>query len=163
MANLISLSSQCQGSSDAVRTINCQLEVDSAALDANVLAFSHYNEDIVPYVFTGVQPTPADAGANIPTLGNGLNSTIGIVAYCQDAAQLLKVELYPLTIVNTGLGGTLTSGVVVSADLGGAASTGVSISKNICFRLGLNGLTLNAGAGTHIFNLAITYKVNLNV
>lgn len=163
MSNLISLSSQCQGSSDIVRTINCQLEVDSAALDANVLALSHWNEDIVPYVFTGVQPTPADAGANIPALGNGLNSTIGIVAYVQDAAQLMNVELYPLTIFNSGLGGTLSAGAVILADLGGAASSGVSSSKNICFRLALSGLTLNGGAGVHIFDLAITYKININV
>jgi hypothetical protein len=49
------------------------------------------------------------------------------------------------------------------ADLGGAGATGVSASKNLCFRVTLTGLTLDGGVGVHDFNLAITYKLNLQV
>ena len=125
---------------------------------ANIKAYSD-SPELVPYVESSVQPTPADTGANFPTLdSNAAPSTFGVVVYVQDAARILRVETLPLTISSA----QMTAGVTALANLYGASNTGVTASKNLAFVVSCTGLDLDSAIQNHVFDLMIHYESDLS-
>lgn len=130
-------------------------------LGSNVLtAINAYADidDVIPYVvINGVQPVPADTGANFPALTSGANSSCGIVVYNQDgfANGLVDVQVPALSIQSL----TMTAGIVDAyGAVSGLYNTGVTASNNLAFRVVCTGLNLGAAVSTSNFWIDLVYK-----
>lgn len=156
--------------SSSIETQNVFVKKDTAKIVlvgstvlTNLNAYSDVT-DIIPYVeINGVQPTPADTGAALPTLDSNASPTIfGVVDYCQDAQYLIDAYI-PLSSAYDITGATAYPTVTATAVTWyGASRTGITVSKNISLACSLTGLDLDAAINNYSVTILITYK-SLNV
>ncbi len=85
-------------------------------------------------------------------------AVLGMVIPVGDAAEIVDINVPVKSIVNTGLTGAMTAGVVT---LRGASSTGVTASKNIAFTLSCTALDIdedNATSPNCTFFVIVKYR-----